>query len=266
MNFKTMFTAGIFAAASICVVSAAEVAAVKTAADLTKTATVSVKNAVATIKGSSSIAFSSKAFAVKPGKKYKVTAEVKTISGTPGTILLGLAPLDAKGKAINSIDVNVMTGSETELAVAAKKGDKVLTVKNASKWNKASAYSAIVFNAKADFSDLPNREQAKTVKGKIVKKGNVWEITLVNPLAKAYAAGTKVRQQCSGNGYIYTFIKGKLPVGQSAKASAFCSGISKAGTPGHQFWAGTKSAKLIIMQLGGKNPVAEIKNFKVEEL
>ena len=261
-----MFTAGIFAAASICVVSAAEVAAVKTAADLTKHAKITVKNGVATINGSGVMALSSKAFVAKPGKKYKVSAEIKTISGTPGTILLGLAPLDIKGKAINSIDVNVIDGSGTELAAAAKKGDKVLKVKDASKWNNKSAYSAIVFNAKADFSDLPNREQAKTVKGKIAKKGTVWEIPLVKPLAKDYAAGTKVRQQCSGNGYIYTFIKGKLPVGQSAKTTAFCAGFSKKGTPGHMFWAGTKSAKLLIMQLGGKNPVTEIKNFKVEEL
>lgn len=72
-----------------------------------------------------------------------------------------------------------MPNTDTVLADAVKKGDKVIKVKDASKWDKRN-FKIVAFNTKADLSDLPNRTFSSNIT-KLEQKGDVWEITLQAP-------------------------------------------------------------------------------------
>lgn len=258
---------GILAAASICAVSAAEVFSAKTAADFTKRANITCKNGVYTAKGGFTL-YSAKPIAIDPAKKYRISADVKAVSGTSGHIYLGFKPHDAKNRWIYPGSINAIAGTDTELAAPAKKGDKVIKVKNCAKWNAKTPYSRVAFNAKANYADLPNFDVPHSLaKNGIVKKGNIWEVTMRRPLTKAYPAGTKVRQHTDSATYIYARVVGKIAAGKTVKMTAVVSKTAKSGVTGSMFWPGTKKAYILVMHSCGKNtPVIELKNVKVEEI
>lgn len=256
---------GILAAVSICTVSAAEVFSAKTAADITKRPNITFKNGVYTTKGSFTT-FSAKPIAIDPAKKYRISADVKVVSGTSGYVYLGFKPHDAKNRWIAPGFVNVVAGSDTVLAAPAKKGDKVIKIKNGAKWNVKTPYSRVAFNTKANYADLPNFDVPHSLaKNGIVKKGNIWEVTLRKPLAKAYPAGTGVRQHTDSATYIYARIAGKIAAGKSVKMTAVVSNVAKSGISGSRFWPGTKKAYILLMHsCGSSKPVVEFRNVKVE--
>jgi hypothetical protein len=140
---------------------------------------------------------------VDPAKKYRVSAKVKQNGDTPALVYIGFIPFDAKGRLIlpHHGFYNVKE-SMTVLTADAAKGAKSITVKDAAAWKGGSHYF-VAFNVKDDMSDIPNHELAGVI-SKIEKTGDVYAISLTKPLAKAYPAGTKVRQHRAGGTYIYT--------------------------------------------------------------
>ena len=262
--FKTTLIAGILASASICAVSAADLFVPKTTADFSK-AGVTGKDGVYTSKGGFTL-YSTKTFKMDPAKKYKISADFKSISGTPGYVYIGFKPLDAKNRWIQSSSVCCIPQTMTELAAPAKKGDKVVKVKNAANWKPQTGHSCIAFDARADFSDLPNFDFIYIPKNGVEKKGNVWEITLKTPLKKAYKAGTKVRQQTASSTFIYAALRKMAPKGE-AKLSGIVSGLYKDTIGFRKFWNGTKSFQVIVLHGSTKNDaVLEFKNIKLEEV
>ena len=262
--FKTTLIAGILASASICAVSAADLFVPKTTADFSK-ANVTAKEGVYTSKGGFTL-FSTKTFKMDPAKKYKISADFKSISGTPGYVYIGFRPLDAKNRWIHPASVYCLPKTMTELAAPAKKGDKAVKVKDAANWNTRSGHSCITFNAKEDLSDLPNFDFTYITKNGAVKKGDVWEISLKSPLKKDYAAGTKVRQQTASSSFIYAALRKLAPKGE-AKLSGIVSGLYKDTIGFRKFWNGTKTFQVIVMHGSAKNDaVLEIRNIKLEEV
>ena len=263
MFTRTLLT-GIAAAASICAVSAADLYVPKAAADFDKANIFTVKNGVFTAKGPFT-ATSKKVFKVDPAKKYRVSGTVKGISGKTGYIYLGFVPYNAQNRWIHPASANCGANTFTELAAPVKKGDKVIKVKDASKWDSKTPYGAVAFDAKADFSDLPNFNFVFVPKNSIAKKGDVWEITLKTPLAKAYPAGTKIRQQLSSSTYIYAVIR--KVADKELQLAGTVSGLYKNKIGFGKFWPGTKTFRLLVMH-GSTKPdaVLEIKNLKLEEV
>ena len=113
---------------------------------------------VITMKPKSTTISSKKAITVDPAKTYKLSGKFRKVPGSTvdTRIYFGLASCDEKGNPIPSGAVIVMPNTDTVLADAVKKGDKVIKVKDASKWDKRN-FKIVAFNTKADLSDLPNR-------------------------------------------------------------------------------------------------------------
>ena len=261
-------SAGLLAAACVCSLAAAEVISIKEPEDLLTPKRVVKGDGAISVKGSSCVLLSSKTLTPDPAKKYKVTGEFRLKDGAEGAnVYLGFAPFDAEGNAIQASYVNAKAGSDTVVTKAAPTGSSVIYVQDASKWDLKTPFGFIAFNTKADYSDLPNGDLARTVPDGIKQNGDLWEITLKQPLTKDIAEGTAVRQQMAGASYIYSAYKGQLPNEWTTITGTTAGSNSLYGNAGKQFWHGTASARLMISVMNGKaNTVVEMKNIVVEEV
>ena len=264
MSIAAKLATGILAAVSVGMLSAQEVISLTKPEDFNLPKKIVKANDAFSAKGVYSVV-SAKSFTLDPAKKYQISGEFCQKGGKQITVLLGFAPYDAQNKQITSSSVNAVGGTLTEVAADAKKGDKVIKVKNASKWlTKGLVFVAL--NAKKDFSDLPNQNQLATVAPHVKKNGEVWEILLKNPLAKDIAAGTPVRQQAAGSAYIYTTGVARL-TDQWIARKGVISGIAKYGNVANKMWPGTAKVRVIILMLNA-NPQSEVlfRNVKVTEV
>jgi hypothetical protein len=142
---------------------------------------------------------------VTPGKKYRLSVRFKKYMGNKAYAYTGIIPYTQNGRIIYAQNGEYKTkGSFTELTKSAKKGDKVVFLKNSSAW-KTGKYYVAAFNAQKDYSDIPNFD---IVSGCMKNENN--KITLRRSLKKNYPAGTKVRQHRYGTTYIYLKY-GKVP-------------------------------------------------------
>ena len=224
-----------------------------------------IENGIRIITPGSHVQFVTlKKIAVDPGKKYLITCEYRRTPGTQGEGRFYFAPVcyDKDGREIKVTSVNCVNGTDTILAAAAKKGDKVVKIKNGAKW--VLRYANIAFNTKADYSDLPNADIVPVAA--IKQNGAVWELTLKAPLAKDYPAGTAVREQLDGATYRY--VLGHIaPETEWKKASRVFSGERRENIPGSaSCWRpGTRQAGIIIFS-AGKAMDLEIRNISLTEV
>ena len=161
------------------------------------------------IKGTPAV-FTRRGHPVDPAKYYALVVTARTRSGEPSRCLLGLVPEDGKKRIIpgDAGDCTV-PGSLTELTVDAAKGETVIKVRDASRWQ-VSRSSAVAFNARADLGDIPNFNLVRGVAG-IAATGAGHTVTLNAPLTAAYPAGSGVRQHLAQDGtYPYVWI-GAVP-------------------------------------------------------
>jgi len=182
---------------------------------------------------------------VKAGQKYILSGSFKSLGKSPSKIYYGFICYDKKKQQISTFHSNVITNSATVLAKACKKGDKTLVIKANKKWKKGRY--AVAFNAKDNFSDLPNREIVYRVV-KVIPKGADMELQFSAPVKKAYPAGTKVRMHSSSYGsYIYTAACGTA----MPKTWKVCKGSATLGKPGQMGWnilrPGTAFVKVVIL-------------------
>ena len=220
---------------------------------------------VITMKPKSTTISAKKAITVDPAKTYKLFGKFRKVPGSTvdTRIYFGLASCDEKGNPIPSGAVIVMPNTDTVLADAVKKGDKVIKVKDASKWDKRN-FKIVAFNTKADLSDLPNRTFSSNIT-KLEQKGDVWEITLQAPMRTAYPAGTAVRQQSHGSTYMYP---GAAYVSAPADWKEFTAEIKgqvKSGSPSKQWWPGARKGKIVIFSVWNKPTEMQFKDISLTE-
>lgn len=178
-----------------------------------------------------------------PKAKYTFTFDYKTVPNKKSAILYaGFFCYDKNGKQIFHHNVTHVPKSFTTLTKAVKAGDKTVAIKDGSKWRKGTF---IAFNAKANFSDLPNFEVYGYIQ-KAEKKGNEWILTLSNPVRKAYPAGTAIRNHRPG-GYVYTNHGVPAAAWKTCKGSK--QGVNKLGHDNTitNFWPGTVKIRPIIL-------------------
>ena len=265
MSIASKLSVGLLAAACIGMLSAQEIFSVAEPADFIQAKRIAKAEDAFAVKGNSYL-FSTKSFTLDPEKKYQISGEFCLKAGKPMVVYLGFAPYDGKNRIIDARKVNVNKTSLTEVAEDAKKGDKVIKVKDASKWNTKTKYSYITFGAKEDYSDLPNRDQQATVVPNAQQNGDAWDILLRKPLTKDIAAGTPVRQQFDGASYIYTAGSCKLSDKWITRKGTI-SGIAPVGNVWNKMWKGTEKVRVVILFLSGdKTSEALFRNIKVTEV
>ena len=183
-------------------------------------------------------------------KTYQLSGWFKSAGDKAAILYFGLMPLDANKVQINAPHVNLIEGTETELAEACKAGDTVLKAKDAGKWNLSDKTDVIAFNVQDDYKDLPNRNISPIVT-KAENKNNVWELTLDKPCGKAYPAGTKVRQHKYSSSYMYSAVNDSFQSADWVQFAGQIKGTAKSGAGGTQFWPGTKYVQIVILALPG---------------
>ena len=203
---------------------------------------------------------SKKTITIDPAKKYTLKMEVITGEGEkPNFFLSGLVPADKKGRALDALNLQTVNNSFTQITENAAKGDKIIKVKDASNWKNNPIWK-IAYNAKEDFSDLPNRSILKSAIESITKDGDSWIITLKTPLSIDLPAGTNVRQHVSGGHYY--FISSFIKPNKNQNFSKTITGKSNYGTYHSKgFHPAMTDAFLVIMAdwHGKKTPIV-IKN------
>lgn len=190
---------------------------------------------------------------IDESKTYKISGWFKSADDKKTYLYLGLMPLDENKKQIMASSVNVVAGSETELAAPCEAKDTVIKLKDASKWPTIKdKFSHIAFEADASkkYSDLPNSKVSSPIVS-IVQKDGVWEVTLSKPCGKAYPANTVVREQRDGSVYMYPVFVKDFQSQEWKELSAQIKGIAKSGCAAKQFWKGTKYVKVIILAANG---------------
>lgn len=197
-------------------------------------------------------AFTKKYFPVVKGKVYKINLELGESSG-PGMVTFGYVCYDKADKVILPSQVNVVPGSDTELALPCSFSDEKIIVKDGSKWKKGSQVCA-AFDTKSDRSDLPNRNHSRTGISEVKKLANgTWEISFNEEIGKEYSAGTGVRQHQSGATYDYFY---RAPV--SSKGFKTCYLRSS-------FRPGTEKIGLLLFVSGAQNSNLQIVDISIEE-
>ena len=261
MNKKIMILS---AALCIGTLSAAEIFKVAAPADFEKTKKITQESELLLVNGSGDF-FTAKDFKLDPAKKYKLSGQFRLRSGSPVQVWLGYAPLNSKKKVLFPIYVNPVANTGTEVVAAARRGTKLMKVKDASKWKQRSCY--VAFNVKDDFSDLPNFSVLAIAKDGVKQNGDVWEITLAQPLKKNIAEGTKVREHINGATFIWNAGTAKVQNKWINRAGVL-NGQVMPGKPvvGHKLWPGTQSVRIIIRVTGKADSVTELRNIKIEEL
>ena len=268
MSLASKLSAGLLAAACVCSLAAAEIFTITEPADFTVPKRASKTDDGIAVKGQGFRLFSTKSLKLDPAKKYKVSGEFRLKEGEKsGTVYLGLAPLGAGGKEISSGTVNVTKNSDTVVAKPAAAGDTVIYVQNASKWDMKTPHGYIAFNTNPDYSDLPNANLVKIPSGGIEQEGDLWKITLGEPLKKDIAEGTAVRQHRAGGAYIYTGYNKNVSQDWITLSGVVAGSVAKCGTPSKELWPTTDSVRVVVMMLDGqKDNVIEMKNIKIEEV
>ena len=190
---------------------------------------------------------SSAVFDVDPFKTYTIKMTIKNEGTENFTTLIGYIPLYADGKNLPCIAVRDTRGSLTELAEDAKAGDTFVIIKNGTAWNSKIASAGVAFNAKLDYSDMPNKEVADHKPGIEKLENGTWKVTLRKPLAKDYPAGTFVRQHLAG-GYLYSTGAVTIKPGEEKEVTGFIRGIDPPGSfTSHSWPVGTAKTMLILI-------------------
>lgn len=211
--------------------------------------------------------FSAKTIDVDPAGSYHFSVEYRNRSGSPVKIMTGFVPLDGTGKVIPANTVCRIPGTETETAAEAYRGEKILRVKDASKWKADLSSGYAAFNAKADLSDLPNASVVPMVKNGVEKEGNVWKIILKNPLPKNIPAGMKVRQHSNNSGaYIWNPVRDHQQGRWTLRCSKLIGPATKPDKARFAVWPGMKKVRLVICINGKPDSVTEIRNIKFVKL
>ncbi len=197
-----------------------------------------------------------------PAKRYRVSFEVKAVTDKAAAekVRVGVSTRDARKRNAGVSGVKPVAGTETEIVVQANKGDRVIKVKDASKWVKSTA-SIIVFDADptGQMRDIPNFDFISSRPAAWEKKGDVWEITLNRPLRSGLAAGIIIRQHFAGRAAIFSSNK---KISREWKSLEFIlgPGISEKGASLNQLFPGVAFIAPMIMA----SPDMLIRNCKIE--
>jgi len=214
------------------------------------------------------IIYSKEMINIEPAKKYRLSGFFKAASWAKNSgFYLGVQPYMENCLPLEPRNVNIVKGTETELAAACEAGDKVIKIKNGTAW-KVSPYAYIAFNADTSgkYTDLPNLEV--TPQGgidKVEKHDDLYEVTLKTPCDKAFPAGTKVRVHFDGPTFMYAAANYVTPGTEWKEFKGVISGELGLGIQTNSWWKGTRKAKIIILVIGADQELM-FKDIKIEEV
>ena len=202
---------------------------------------------------------------VDPAKKYRLSGKFRLVNPPAekaGKLKFGIQTYDKNKRPIQPEHTAVINRTATELTAAAEYGQRSVTIANGKTWRIVPNFSYIAFNAKDDFSDLPNRTTVAITAVKIQPDGKA-VLELKEPLHEFYAPGTKVRMQHRLAAFLYGGALNKVLSGEFQEISGDFTGEQR-GFSHNAFRQGTAFIQVVVMLEG--NGTLEFKDIKFEEV
>ena len=188
----------------------------------------------------------SKLIEIDPAKTYTLKMTLVGNNAKRTTNYIGFDCVNPQGRGGAAYAWQGKNASFTQVTRDAKKGDKVIYVKDGKNWN-SSTIAHVIINAKEDGSDIPNSATVASGIASVKQEGEEWAINLKNPLKKDVAANTNVREHFAG-GYMYVSTQ-SLPVNGTHTVNAVIKG--SAAVPSNyssKVWPfNAKKARLLLM-------------------
>lgn len=194
-------------------------------------------------------------FAVDTDSDYVVSGEFRSLDSgkTVTKLLFGVIPIDSS--QILPQFINVVPGTDTELAADCSAGDSLLKIKNGNTW---AAYrkpdiATVAFDIddSEKLRDLPNRRVTPPGIVSILKKNDIWEVTLKKACGFNYPSGTPVRLHAYGWSAIYAVLRTEPIPAEWTKVSAVIRGKAKPVAQTNAWWSGTRKCSFTISFQGG---------------
>ncbi len=186
-------------------------------------------------------------------REYQFTGWLKSGDNKENQVYAGLLLFDENKRQISGASVTPLAESETVLATEAKKGETVVKVKDASKWEPLLPRKQLTIAFDADcsgeYKDLPNFKCYSVTQ--MEKKDGFWALTLEAPLGTDFGLETKVRAHYTCGHYMYVFAM-KKNLADWTKYSDAIKPVVKTGSPGNTFWPGTKYVQVLILANWGQ--------------
>lgn len=186
--------------------------------------------------------YSRRSFEVEPEAEYELSGMFRTPDSQSelSRFEFGFDPIDADGNRVAPVAVQSIRGTFSALVAPANVGDKEVKVKKNGKWQKNGT---IAFNAKKDFSDLPNKNTVRYSKAE--EREEILILTLKESLNKSYREGCGVRNHV--NNRLWTGNRFEKVPKAWTKFSGKIKGISKDAVSNNQWWPGTERARIFIL-------------------
>jgi hypothetical protein len=203
-------------------------------------------------------------YKVDPKKKYCLSGKFKLqtpIPSKPGKLKFGIQTFDKYKRPILSEQTTTINNSTSTLLAAAEYGQRSVKIANNKKWILVPNFSYIAFNAKDDYSDVPNRSVVAIAA--IEKKGNFTEIVLKEPLREFFPAKSQVRLHQRLASFLYGGALNKALTGEYVAFSGVFTGEQRSSS-NNIFRQGTCFVQLIVM-LEGQGTLL-FKDIKFEEV
>jgi len=196
----------------------------------------------------SKVVMSRQMIPIDPKATYRLTAWFKSGSDKKNKVYFGLVFYDKNRCRIWPESIMPIEASETVLVKEAKKGTKMVYVKDVTAWmpalKKKRAMIAFEVDDTGAYSDLPNFKVIPVVRVKVVEGGH--QVFLKTPLSKDMPANTKVRcHTASGhNMYISSF---KKNLKEWTRIGGDINPEVKKDAPHKTIWRGTQFVDVLIL-------------------
>ena len=259
---KHLFLTGMMILGAVSLFSAESITAAKPD-DFVGSASPTFSNGETTIKGGS--LFSRKTLDIDTKKRYRLSGEFKAgANHKEGDFFrFGVYPSN-KYAQILPVNINIVPGTDTELAADCNAGDTVIRLKDASKW-KGDSLSVVAFDTdpSGKLLDLPNYNISKTGVKSLVSKDGVWELTLLQPCGQNFPAGMTVREHRAGWSVIYAGTAKQLLTPEWQTINVIIEPGEVSSDSIKNWWKGTVKAGFVV-EASGSGLV--FRNLKLEEV
>ncbi len=197
---------------------------------------------------------------VSPKKSYRVSCDILLLNGVVAEVRIGIVPY-LKNIPANASGILPVKGTETELLRPCKPEDKVIYLKDCSKWQQLA--SCIAFDVDPDGleRDIPNFDLLKGQAVKWTRSGDGWEVTMNQAVQSALEKGVCVRQHIYSDPAILSPVK-KVSSAWQTIDFVIGPGIAAGAADTNKLFKGVTHAAFML-----KCPAQVlVKNVKIEEV
>lgn len=195
-------------------------------------------------------------FRYDPAGKYRISGSFDFLPDKENLFNIGIVPLDGNKRKLDGRHTLSIPKTDTTLTQAAKAGDSVLFVSDASGWRRNNDWCVIAYKTKTDHSDLPNKNIIAAAPVRVEKTDGGWRVELSRKIDADIPAGTGVRLHHTG-GFYRWLLKPERGVAK------WNTPIEIPGEPGMQYFQVVVSTTTQPLKSGSQLPVLEMRNFRL---